>query len=225
MNLVDRVRRDIPQASEVLVSFPDKWEFLDTVPHERDSIYLAAFPLERAFPRRNHFEGLPPEINVDLVFYRLYKFFQPWPLPQVVVAWNPRQGEGRVIGERGLKLQLQPVGQAQAWYGVSHAVLWEAYIDESRRLRNWQDTLAQVWGVVEKDLDVPKIFTAPQAPTFPEGYREFLTRMGYAQDPEYPVWWSKTRETRTCVTGGASSNTTGALVSGTGSRRSESGLP
>jgi hypothetical protein len=154
----------------------------------------------------NHFEGLPAEINVNLVFYRHYKFFQPWPLPQVVVGWNPSQGEGRVIGDRGFKLQLQPVGQAQAWYGLTHAVLWEAYVDETRRVGNWQETLVNLWGVVERDLDVPKLFTAPHEPTFIEGYREFLTGMGYGQDRDYPLWWSKTRKTRTPVTAASTSH-------------------
>lgn len=125
--LVEVARQDFPGASEVLVSFPDQWEFIDVVRHAGGQMYLAGFPIERAFIGREHFEGLPPEINVDLVFYRLYKFFQPWPMPLVIEEWNDREGEGRVIGDRGFKLQLQPVGQSQAWFGLNHAVLWECY--------------------------------------------------------------------------------------------------
>lgn len=186
---------DFPASSEVLVSFPEQWEFIDKVEHAGGQIYIAGFPIERAFTGRDHFEGLPAEINVDLVFYRLYKFFQPWPMPQIIVEWDQSKEEGRVIGDRGFKLQLQPAGQAQAWFGVSHAVLWEAYFAESRRFANWQNVLADVWGVVETDLDAPKIFTAPHEPTFPEGYREFLTRLGYAPNAEHSLWWSKRRET------------------------------
>lgn len=194
-NLVDVARQDFPAASEVLLSFPDRWEFIDTVQHAGGQIYVAGFPIERSFSRREHFEGLPAEINVDLVFYRLYKFFQPWPIPQLLVEWNPRQGEGRVIGDRGFKLQLQPIGQAQAWFGVSHAVLWECYLSESRRFANWQETLVNLWDLVEKDIGAPKIFTAPHEPAFPEGYREFLTSLGYSADAEHSLWWSKQRDT------------------------------
>ena len=189
--LIEVARQDFPAASEVLVSFPDQWEFIDEVRHAGGQLYIAGFPIERSFTGRDHFEGLPAEINVDLVFYRLYKFFQPWPMPQLIVEWNQRRGEGRVIGDRGFKLQLQPVGQAQAWFGGSHAVLWECYFDESRRSANWQETLAEVWHLVEKDIAVPKFFTAPHEPAFPEGYRDFLTRLGYAADSEHPLWWSK----------------------------------
>jgi len=64
-------------------------------------------------------------------------------------------------------------------------------LEESRRSANWQETLGEVWKLVEQDIGVPKIFTAPHEPTFPEGSREFLTRLGYAPDAEYPLWWSK----------------------------------
>lgn len=201
--LMDVLKADYPAASEVLISFPDQWEYIDTLQFAEHRLYIAGFPIERAFHGRDHFEGLPPEINVNLVFYRLYKFFQPWPMPQLVVQWNDRKGEGRVIGDRGFKLQLQPVGQAQAWFGLTHAVLWEAYFAESRRVANWKETLAEVWNVVEKDLDVPTIFTPPHEPTFPRGYREFLTGLGYAPDIEHPSWWSKSRreaKTRATVT-------------------------
>lgn len=192
--LVEIVTGDFPAASKISVSFPEQWEYVETIKTAKSRLYIAGFPIERAFNGREHFEGLPPEINVDLVFYRLYKFFQPWPMPQVTVGWNNREGEGRVIGDRGYKLQLQPVGQAQAWFGLTHAVLWESYFDESRRFANRQETLAQVWGVVEKDTHAPKIFTAPHEPAFPQGYRDFLTKLGYAADAEYPLWWSKTME-------------------------------
>jgi hypothetical protein len=74
---------------------------------------------------------------------------------------------------------------------LNHAVLWEAYLQETRRRENWQDTLADVWQVVERDLNVGKVFTLPYEPTFEQGYTEFLSRLGYALDPDNPAWWSK----------------------------------
>lgn len=114
-------------------------------------------------------------------------------MPQVLVDWNENQGEGKVIGDRGFQLQLQPIGQAQAWFGLTDAVLWECYLDESRRDNNWQVTISELWQRVEQDILAPILFTAPHDPAFPKGYRDFLTRLGYAHDKEHPLWWSKTR--------------------------------
>lgn len=202
--LIDIVKRDFPESSNVGVSFPEKWEHVETIKTKDFPLYVAGFPFERAFNRHDHFEGLPPEINVDLVFYRLYKCFQPWPMPEVIIEWEVSQPHGRVKDFQGYKLQLQPVGQAQAWFGLTHAMLWECYFDESRRFENWQETLEEVWKAVEKDVGTDKFFTAPHEPAFPQGYRDFLKGMGYSKDKEYPVWWSKTTEksNRSAVTSG-----------------------
>lgn len=190
--LTEIARRDFPGAREVLLSFADQWEFLDVVERDSAPLYVAGFPIERAFNGREHFEGLPAEINVNLVFYRLYKFFQPWPLPQVTVAWDERKGEGRVVEDRGYNLQLQPVGQAQAWFGLTHAVIWECYFERTGRAGNWETTLAEIWKLVEKDVRAPKIFTLPHEPAFEGNYRFYLQQLGYAVDAETQGWWSKT---------------------------------
>jgi RHS repeat-associated protein len=135
--------------------------------------------------------GLAPEINVSLVFYRLYKFFQPWPMADVLVNWDAQEGRGRVPGVGDQKVQLRPIGQAQAWFGLTEAVLWEGYFQETRRRRNWQGTLIEAWQTVERDLKVGKIFTLPHEPAFERGYTGFLSRMGYRLDLANPEWWSK----------------------------------
>jgi len=190
---MDVLKLHYPDTSDVFVSFPDEWEYIDVVNHEGTPIYLAGFPIERSSNSRDHFHGLGPEINVNLVFYRLYKFFQPWPMPQLTVAWNAQVERGRATDVRGHKLPLQPIGQAQAWFGLTHAVLWECYFAESRQFANWREPLTEMWQRVEQDLDVPHYFTAPHEPTFLRGYREFLGKLGYAADEQYPVWWSKER--------------------------------
>lgn len=189
--LIDVAQRDFPQASEVLVSFPSEWEFVHTVEHADQLLYLAGFPIERAHLGRSHFEGLAPEINVSLVFYRLYKFFQPWPMPQITVEWDQGQQRGQVTGFQGWRLQLQPVGQAQAWFGVNHAVLWECYLEQSRRMNNWQERLAEIWQYVERDTCARKVFTLPHEPAFEGNYIDFLKRMGFEEDAENLGWWSK----------------------------------
>lgn len=189
--LVDVVGRDFPDATAVRLSFPELWEYVETVRTAASPLYIAGFPIERAFHGREHFEGLAPEINVNLVFYRLYKFFQPWPLPEVTVEWSPVEGHGRVTDVRGYDLQLHPVGQAQAWFGVDYGVLWECYLEGSHRSTNWQDTLANIWKVVEKDIGTPTLFTPPHEPAFGGSYIEYLRKLGYREDAGSTSWWSK----------------------------------
>lgn len=194
--MVDVAAHDFPTASEVLVSFPEAWELVDKLDTEAGLLYIACFPIERSRPTRNHFAGLTPEINVSLVFYGLYKFFQPWPMPTVRVKWDPRAGSGRVIGMGESKLQLQPVGQAQAWFGLTDAVIWECYAHELWRGSGGEQTLTKLWGKVEEDVRSPKLWTLPHEPTFEQGYTEFLAGIGYAQDAQCPDWWSRVVKTK-----------------------------
>lgn len=187
------VAADFPTAAEILVSFRDDWELVDKLKREESPLYIAALPPSPERPYRSHFYGLPPDINLSLTSYRMYKLFQPWPIPSVIVGWDETSGTGRVLKLGDLKVQLQPLGQAQAWAGPSAAVLYECYTHETRRPATWQDELAAFWGAVERDVGVARIFTEPHEPTVEEGYTDFLTRLGYAPDPQYPRWWSKNR--------------------------------
>lgn len=199
--LTEVLQEAYPTAAGVRVSFPDKWEFVETVQHQKTKLYVAGFPIERSFTGREHFEGLGPEINVDLVFYRLYKFFRPWPTPQVNIEWNASQRHGTITDFQGWQVQMQPVGQAQAWFGVNAALLWECYLEDSRREENDPERLASLWRVVEKDVRSPKLYTLPHEPSFDGDYPEFLKDLGYQPDADTQGWWSKTVErARTSVT-------------------------
>jgi len=190
--LITAATIDYPAASEFLVSFPDEWELVQHMSRGDTPLYIAAMPPSQEAPRRHQFYGLTPEINVTLTTYRLYKFFQPWPMPSVIAAWDERTGTGRVERIGNLKIQLQPFGQAQAWFGHTFGVLWECYLYETRRSEaNWQAELSAIWQTVEQDMSVAKLFTQPHEPTFAEGYADFLSRLGYAPSLAYPRWWSK----------------------------------
>jgi len=189
------VAQDYPAAGEILLSFPETWELVQVLrtADQATPIYVGAFPAGAEKSGRDHFAGLSPEINLSLTSYRLYKFFQPWVMPTVLVDWNFKQGQGRVSGYGDSKVSLQPLGQAQVWSGNEAGVMWECYFNESRRTSlTWKETLAAVWQIVEKDIAVSKIFTAPHEPEFVEGYRDFLSTLNYTQDREHPLWWSKT---------------------------------
>jgi hypothetical protein len=195
--LTTTVANRYPHASEILVSFPEEWEVVSVLEREREGgdaspLYIAAMPPTVERPGRDHFYGLSPEINQSLTTYRLYRFFQPWPMPTLFVDWNPQQGRGRVVGQGETKINLHPIGQAQTWTGDTFGLIWESYLHEPRRKDDWQDLLADIWQRVEGDTQVEKVFTPSYEPTFEEGYAEFLTRLGYAPEAASPQWWSKT---------------------------------
>jgi hypothetical protein len=184
--------KDFPGA-EILVSFPNEWQLVQRLPPVDLPRYVAGFPPSYEKPRSDHFLGLPPEINRSLTTYRLYKFFEPWPTPLLQVVWDMGQNEGRVLDGCRLRVQLQPLGQAQIWKGETDGVVWEAYAYEMWRQRQgWPEELATFWQAVERDMNVPRIFTQPHEPTFEAGYPEFLSRLGYVPDPEFGRWWCKT---------------------------------
>ena len=183
---------DYPAVSEILVSFPDRWELVQYMSRGDTPLYLAAMPPSQEWTRRDRFYGLAPEINLELTTYRLYSFFQPWPIPSVIVSWDEVMGTAQVERMADLKMQLRPIGQAQMWKGHTYGVIWECYFHETRRRETcWQNELYGFWRAVEEDMDVAKIFTQPHEPTFEQGYTDFLGRLGYAPDQAYPGWWSK----------------------------------
>jgi hypothetical protein len=187
------VAKDFPGA-EVLVSFPDSWQLVHRFQSAQEPHYVAGFPPSYEKSHSNQFLGLSAEINRSLTTYRLYRLFEPWPTPLLRVVWDKGRNEGRVLDGCRLRIQLQPIGQAQIWKGKSFGLLWECYLYESRQQQtNWQKELGTFWQAVERDMGVSRIFTQPHEPTFEQGYPEFLSHLGYAPDPEFEHWWSKTR--------------------------------
>lgn len=198
LKLRTAVAIDYPQASEILVSFPEEWEVVGQIRRENSTLYIAGLPASQEQPRRDRFYGLPAEVNLALTQHRLYRLFLPWPQPSVLVGWDEASGTGRVLKLGDVKVQLQPIGQAQAWFGASVGLIWECYLFEAGRKARWQEELAAFWRAMEGDLGVAKLCTPPHEPTFEEGYTDFLGRLGYAPDPEYSRWWSKNRWRYTC---------------------------
>lgn len=182
---------DYPEASEILVSFPDEWELVEHLSREDAPRYVAAMPAREERPRPDRFYGLPGEINGTLNTYRHYKMFKPWPQPTLTVRWDSATGTGRIEGMKDLKVQLQPVGQAQVWQNERDAVLWECYMHGAFKKPDWQEELAEFRLAVEQDVRVTRIFTQPHEPSFEEGYTGFLSELGYQEDSAYPGWWSK----------------------------------
>ena len=190
--LTEAIAQDYPDADEVLVSFAEKWQFVQRIQAQDTVAYVAAMPPNQELPRDNRFHSLPPEINETLTTYRQYKLFRPWPSPILTVNWHEAAGTGQVESVDSVNVQLQTVGQAQVWKGESIAVLWECYVlgaslDEASEY----EELHQFWQSVEKDISVPHLFTLPYDPAFVEGYTDFLSRLDYVADPMTPGWWRK----------------------------------
>jgi hypothetical protein len=125
--LKDAVAADFPGHTEIAVSFPNQWELVQELRPADGPLYIAGLSRrpERSEPGR--FYGLPGEINRTLTTYRQYKIFQPWPQPTLLVEWDAQSGTGTVLRPEGLTIQLQPIGQAQAWWGDTYGVIWECY--------------------------------------------------------------------------------------------------
>ena len=189
--LIAVAAKDYPGA-EIGVSFPKQWELVQAFKSNQARLYVASLPPSQERTREDRFLGLPPEINRSFNTYRQYKLFEPWPQPIIPVAWDEAKGEGRVLAGGRLRVQLQPLGQAQIWKGDTDGLVWECYFHQSRQQReNWQMELTTFWQAVERDMGVKKIFTQPYEPTFEQGYRDFLSHLGYTSDPNYERWWSK----------------------------------
>jgi hypothetical protein len=191
--LVTAVTTDFPEAREVLVSYPDQWELIHSWRRQDWPLYAAGLPPTQERPRRDHFRGLPPAINLALTTYRAYKLFEPWPQHVIPVHWDPAQGEGRVAPGGYFNVRLQPIAKAQVWTGDRYGLIWECYAVDSQRREHWQAELATFWRAVEHDMDVAKTFTQPHEPAFPDGYTDFLSALGYQPDADYPLWWSRER--------------------------------
>jgi hypothetical protein len=191
--LLTTVQLDFPAATEILVSFPDEWELIQTLKRNDWPLYAAALPVQAEKADDDHFYGLSPAINRTLNKYHHYKLFEPWPAPVLPVSWDAVKGEGRI--ERGgrLDVRLQPIAEAQAWTGGMFGVLWECFMFETRHQTHWQEELAAFWQAVENNMKVAKIFTQPHDPAFSEGYPDFLAALGYQPDRDFQEWWSKER--------------------------------
>jgi hypothetical protein len=191
IRLTAAVLADYPEATEVLVSFPERWELVKRLGRPGAPLYLAALPADVERPRRERFYDLPAVVILSTTRHRLYRLFRPWPAPLLTIDWDPFTGRGRVEEVRGHQTHLHEVGQAQAWYGRKYGLVWECYLNEAGREEGWPEDMAAIWRAVEEELGVAKLYTLPHEPTFREGYPEFLARLGYAPDPHSPAWWSK----------------------------------
>jgi hypothetical protein len=114
-------------------------------------------------------------------------------MPAIVVDWNAYLVRGHLIGKKDMKAQLQDLGDGQTWTVQEVGILWECfYHSRGREIENWQESLSQVWQVVENSMEMKTIFTPDYDPTIePEACRDFLEGLGFAPELASPRWWSK----------------------------------
>lgn len=91
LKLTSAVIFDYPSASEILVSFPDE--------PRKNTTLCSCYATQPRKPRRDHFYGLSPEINLEMPTYRHYLFIvlarrwsseQPAGLTCCFVTWPNR---------------------------------------------------------------------------------------------------------------------------------------
>lgn len=191
MKLIVAAQIDYPAATEFLVSFADQWELVKTLNRPESHLYVAVLPNEPVEVTRDHFHGLPPEINLALGTYRQYQLFEPWPEYTLGISLEAGAARGSVTGASGFTVVLKPFAEAQVWKGPTVAVLWDCIMREVSRPSNWLEELTAFWKAVEVDTDVAKIYTLPVDAAFEVGYKDFLIEIGYSPDKTYTDWWSK----------------------------------
>lgn len=190
--LIVAASHDYPAADEILISFPNQWQLVSRLERDPNPYYITAMPASETRPESNKFSDLSPELNSQLATYRLYRLFQPWPMPRVTISWNAEIESGWVEEVGDLNVQLQPVGQAQVWQGTTSSVLWECFLYDRQRMEpGWQDELAAFWDAVERDVGSETLFTPAHEPTVEKGFSTFLQRLVYTDDPTSPNWWRK----------------------------------
>ena len=167
--LKDAVAADFPGYTEIAVSFPDQWELVQELRPADGPLYIAGLPRRREHSDSERFYGLPGDINQVLTTYRQYRVFQPWPQPILLVEWDAQRGTGTVLRPEDLTVQLQPIGQAQAWWGDTYGIIWECYFFSAHLRPTWMGELIACWQAVEIDIGVSTIFTDAHEPDFPEG--------------------------------------------------------
>jgi hypothetical protein len=170
--------RDIPYKIEG--PFIDEAELIGVLSEGEHHLFLAGYEKEPVRRGSSHeFPFLSPAENTGLHTYRDLRPLLPWPQPVIGVSWNPEKGSGRVVsGPTRANVIMQPVGQAQVWYGNEVGVLWEAYLHHG-----YDPLLPHLWEQVEKFLasqGVSKMYTLAHDPEYEqEFYTAFLTARGY----------------------------------------------
>src|SRR6266545_4157259 len=116
--LKEAVAADFPGYTEIAMSFPDQWELVQELRPDDGPLYVAGLPRRRELGDTERFYGLSGDVNQVLTTYRQYRVFQPWPQPTLLAEWDAQRGTGTVLRQEGLTIQLQPIGQAQAWWVI-----------------------------------------------------------------------------------------------------------
>lgn len=189
LKLIAVVTADFPKACEIAVSYPDQWELINKTWRQTTPLYISALPTQREPPDPKRYHGLSSEVNRDLVNSRLYRLFYPWPLPVNTFSWDP-ETSGPKKRKRDFKVQLTPIGYAQAWFGGIYGVVIECSIIKVARESNWIEELGVFWQAVRRDMGVKKVFTRANSQAWGEDYRKVLAHLGFAPDRNYPMWWS-----------------------------------
>lgn len=154
---------------------------------EADDLLAFVSAADGPLPFPPDFSFLTPEANRGLSRYVQAQVLEPWPQPLIDVAW-PEQGAGVVSKISRVDVLLNPVGDAQLWYGGETGVLWEARFWQPVKARSDHAALLhRLWELCELYLaerGVRFIYAYDRDPAFEsDGYAAFLAARGYDRDP------------------------------------------
>ena len=142
---------------------------------------------DEKLPYAPDFPFLQPEETAALAHYTQVRPLEPWPQPLVEVSWNSAETTGVSSSIHGVDILLNPVGNAQLWWGGTTGVIFEAFFEGRTEERpNELGLLRQLWGQCEVYLaskGVREVWTYNRDPRYDEElYKTFLRVQGYFLD-------------------------------------------
>ena len=88
---------------------------------------------DEKLPYAPDFPFLHPEETAVLAHYLQVRPLEPWPQPLVEVSWNSAEATGVSSSIQSVDVLLNPVGNAQLWWGGATGVIFEAFFDARNR--------------------------------------------------------------------------------------------
>ena len=142
---------------------------------------------DEELPYAPDFPFLQPEETAALAHYLQVRPLEPWPQPLVEVNWNSAEATGVSSAIQSVDVLLNPVGNAQLWWGSTTGVIFEAFFEVRTEERpNEFGQLQQLWGQCERYLaskGVREVWTYNRDPRYDdELYKTFLCEQGYVLD-------------------------------------------
>jgi hypothetical protein len=178
------IKENYPAVARIIMPLLDRWEFVHRIDNGVSFLYVASLPVAKFVAEPDEYYDLPPAINLQLHYLKLYSLFQP------NIAGNDTDSLSHPLKQHnGFDVQIVLQGEAKAWFGKNLGIIQHCRVHKNSDLDN--NVAYMFWRSVEYDIHVNKIFTPTIGVFWDNNYTQFLSRLGYVMEPKYDGWWSK----------------------------------